>query len=523
MPRIKDYRSDMNQAFSTTPRSMVQGQARATSFGSLEAKADAQMASAVGNAAQAGFDMLVQYDKRQAQKQILSIGKELAIHEQQHQTAIDQAYKAGDPADEEKFEALIAASGTKLEEIQQLAETKEARDYFDKQSAMSSRKILNHAAKVKAHYSGEKAKVDFEDFLSLKTANAFQSPDQLDDLIIDVDLFVENVSGLYGLGEIKAKELKNAATKELALSSSRGMIRLAPENFLKYLKADKKRGDDSELKKYGLSGKELDSLWDQAQSEINAKRIEAERQKRAKNDALTKEQLLVQHEFIRRMFSPAEGDEPVTEAEIASSILDPTGGGSKKQFLDWMDKQNKGAKFTTNPYVYQRVMNMIHTGVITDSRELTQFLGENSISPMDLTRLRKEIDLYGVDEFKAARRNKTTFMKNAKEQITGTKGIFERPSKKQQELWKSFSDFIQDREIEYRAKGIDLREMYHVDGKFYLGDFIKSYKPTMSEVMDYEAGQAERTERDSTATIMEKHEKILEEEEKKNKEQESEE
>ncbi len=108
--------------------------------------------------------------------------------------------------------------------------------------------------------------------------------------------------------------------------------------------------------------------------------------KKAKKEA----RAATQNDYLARLKDP--GQKPPSVREILASNLEPVGQGSKKTFVDLIEKKLQGEDLNfTDPRVYRDRQEKIANGEITDSRALLADIG-NGLSITDYERLEGDIE-----------------------------------------------------------------------------------------------------------------------------------
>lgn len=206
----------------------------------------------------------------------------------------------------------------------------------------------------------------------------------------------------------------------------------------------------------------------------NAERIEESRRAAEAEKALAAQKAMTQDGFLTRLVAPTEENGgPLTPADVLKSKLDSFGQGSKKTFMDLLEKQAAGIDINkTNPTIFNSLFAAIQQERIKTTEELLPFVG-NGISPADYRGLSNDIDDLRSPEMKALASAKTDFFAAAKKRISGST-LIKNDSRGEDMFYRFKTAFNQafERKVAEGADPMDLLDPTHKD---YMGGMTGAY------------------------------------------------
>lgn len=285
-----------------------------------------------------------------------------------------------------------------------------------------------------------------------------------------IDALVAN-----GLDQKTAARFRVEGETDIAKSAVRGWIELSPQDAIKQLKSgawDSKF--DGDVKKQLLSEAELT---------IRANKADQERAEREAEKALGERQKAIQNDFLTRM---VEGK--LTAREIVHSDLEPTGTGSKVQFLSLLETDSKkDNKITTDKEVFTDLFRRVHLPdgdpeKIVDEGLLTAYVGKG-ITISDLNTLRKEVQGIGTVAGKEESTLKRNLFTMAKNKLTKSNPLVGMKDPDGDEQYASFVSFFMQEYQTQRAAGKTAKDLLNPESPDYMGKYVNNYTKTPQQIM----------------------------------------
>jgi hypothetical protein len=307
---------------------------------------------------------------------------------------------------------------------------------------------------------GEKARIDFGQELDFNTNTVFSDPTQFGSV---ADQLLESISDPDGrFSALSAKDraiLADETKKRLAVSAIRGTIAISPE--LAETQLDSARWDDH------IDAEEKKVLMAETKTAQRAGETELNRASKAAKDALKAKQEVTRNDFLLKM-----ENNQLTTADVLASDLPAFGGGSKKVFIDMIDKQAKEPAIT-DPKLYMDLYTQIFDAEgIEGVDDIIKFVGDGLSAP-DAEKLRKIWLSNNNPESKAGNAAKKRFVTMAKSAITKSTLFASDPKGDE-----NFYNFQVVFEKELAAKlneGIPMSRLLDPQDKNYMGFLIQPY------------------------------------------------
>jgi len=350
-------------------------------------------------------------------------------------------------------------------------------NYFKTASAELQAHFLNTAAQGSSQLAGEKAKSNYMTSLNNSSSTLLNDPSSFE---FTQSQQIQGIDALVAGGGLPAEaagKLKDHSNTELAKSAVRGWIRLDPEMAKKQL-------DDNKFGDY-IDGDLKHQLYSEVKTQESANDTKQKQLEKQQRDALTAEQTKTQNDFLQKI-----QDGNLKPQDVLDSNLDPTGGGSKEQFINMIKRQNnetKDNRIQTDPYIMKDLYDRIHLPdgdprKITDENELNKHFG-NGLNMADLKNLRGEISNKGTIEGEANSQMKKTFIQSAYQAIAKPDPVTklaDPEGAKNFQIWQS--NFLSSYQ-EGLKSGKTPAQLLNPKSSDYLGQDIDQYQRSPQEVI----------------------------------------
>lgn len=386
-----------------------------------------------------------------------------------------EALRTADPNDDKLAERFLESFDEQFDGLSQRVSTGAGQRYLQVARADLRANFERTAVAGQAELAGVKAVQDYTSSLNNHSNTLLNDPSQFQ---ISYALHATGLNNLVetsGLPRHKAIELKIRGDAALAESTIRGWIQ-KDEKYAKVLL------DEGAMDSF-FSGDVKRQLYGEIKSKERELRVDRELQRQEEERALKLRQTAVQNEFLNRL---AGDGPPLTQKDVNKSILDPTGGGSKVQFLNMLEEKAKG-KIESDPRVKIDVWNRIHNLPQNDPRRITQ---ESQLYPLvgkgldidDVKTFQKELLEKGSfegtvhSEMKAALIREATSLLAQPDKFTG----FQDPNGVKN--LNKFLSYVSLELEEARKQGKPVRPLLDANSPEYLGKKILSYRKTISQI-----------------------------------------
>jgi len=412
--------------------------------------------------------------RRDEQNEIADVTAQMSKAHADFTTQFQETFRTADPGDKTIAETLTRGLDDHLEQMRENVSTRGGRLHFQKSAAAMQAQFALTAGAGQAELAGAKAREDYLGSLTNSSAALLNDPTAFG---MALERHGDTLDALVkggGLSTKAATQLRAPGRTDLAKSSIRGWIRVAPEEAKTQLTAGTwDKFIDGDLKK---------QLFGEADTALRGRDVENARRNKADKDALKEAQRVIQNDFLQRL----EGSK-LTPRDILESDLEPTGGGSKRQFLNMIDVQNK-QKITTDSAVYGDVWDRIHLPEgdprrLVDENELNPLMGKG-LTVEDISRLRKEMQGQGTQKGKDEAILKTQLANIAKAKLVKTNPLLGIRDPEGESAYQSWLVNMQEEFNEEIRKGTIARELLDPRSPKYLGNSINQFQKTPKQIIE---------------------------------------
>lgn len=464
MPVIREY----GDAKTSAPGPIQRREYTADMLGGAEGRALEQLGQSVQGVGEIVAKRLDQENTSDITTKMTKANADLAIK-------LQQTIRTADPGDKTVFENYQKEVDDTLGKLGEEARTSGARQFYQEASARIKSQLSQTAANGQAELAGAKAVQDYTE-----TSNNLQTATLADPTSYGLQLQMHNaaIENLVANGSLPrevALKLKTKGDAEIAQGAIRGWAQLDADYAEKKLKS-------GEFDKF-LDQDHKHQLFGEIREAKRAKEIDAERQDRIREKELKRQQTKTQNDFLNAM---NEGQ--LTAKDILNSNLDPTGSGSKEQFLNMLKKMNDPEeKLKTDAGTMISLYDRIHLPdgdpkKLTDENELNQYFGRG-LSFADLNRLRDEMQGTQTEAGKQEAEMKRQVIEIAKGKLTKSNpltGLRDPVGDEQLAKWQaSFLDEYKQR----RAKGESARDLLDPSSSTYIGKNITQYVRSQKQII----------------------------------------
>ena len=460
MPKIIDYSTPQGglRLPSATPDRISTGQ-------------EGRGLEAIGQAtSKIGLGIVDAVHKRQIQQDLTKSHVESARVRDEVTTQIDESIRSGNVDLDDVSNNLTE----KFNEISQGIETNQGKDDLTRGQATLRSQLMRYAAQGKANVEGDKAVENINSFWSSQGSALLKDPSSFKDIVNANKEFVFSLQQSGQLPGNKTEELTRKGEEELAKNAIRGWIDLNPTFAKQRLESDEFSMVGGNLR-HQLSG-EIDQA-------IRGESAENERRKRVQADALQKQQLAIQNDFLVKM---SEGKLGVKD--ILKSSLDPFGSGSKDQFIRMLEAENEnGGKLKTDPGVFLNLFTRVNLpdgdpNKLSVEGDLNEYLGRG-LSYEDLNKLRDEVTGSKTEKGRIEGELRKQLFEVAKGHLSKANPLMGIKDPEGDERMLMFTTFAYDQIKEAQKEGKPISDLLNPKNQNYLGNFIGNYKRTPQEII----------------------------------------
>ncbi len=464
MPVIRQY----GDAKVNAPGPIQQMRVSPDDLGAAQGRALSSLGESVQSVGEVVAKRLDQENTSDVTAKLTKANAELAVK-------LQQTLRTAEPGDKKPFEDYQKEVDDKLGAIGDQATSTTARKFYEETSAHIKGQLYKTSADGQADLAGTKAVADYKTALNSISTTVLADPTSVG---LQQQIHAQAINNLVATGQLprdKAIELQTKGDQEIAQAAVRGWTNLNPDyakqkltggEFDKYLDADHKH-----------------MLYGEIDTAKRAKDIELERQQRLADKVLQKQQTQTQNTFLQGI-----NDGTTSAKDILNSNLEPTGGGSKEQFLQILKRANESEeKLKTDPGTMIALMQRIHLPdgdpkKLVDENELNDYFGKG-LSFHDLNSLRDEMQGKQTEAGKIESEMKKQVFEIAKGKLTKSNpltGLRDPVGDEQLAKWQSafFEEYKQR-----RAKGESARELLDPSSSKYLGSNISQYVRSQQQIM----------------------------------------
>lgn len=426
---------------------------------------------AVGQAV-SGVGELMQ--KRQEQTEVSDLTVKMSQAHAEWTANVQEKMRTAKPGDATLVEGFQNDYDAYMEKVSEGISTPAGRNYFNESSTRLRTHFIESVVTGQAQLAGVKAKEDYTNSINNWSSSLTNDPSSFALTNEMHDKYLDTAVQSGGMSSEVAMQLRTRGRTELAKSSVQGWIKLNPE----LAKQELKDGKWNEF----IDGDLKNQLFGEADTQLRANRLEDDRLKQAQKEELQLQQTETQNAFLNKM---SKGK--LTTKEILASNLEPTGSGSKKQFLDMIEENNKSRVLKTDSGTMIALMERIHLPdtdprKIRDENELLQYFGKG-LNMESLGQLRGEISGTKTESGRIESDLKNGIMQIAKGQLTKTNAMTGFADPTGDENLQRFTSFFLQTYAEQRKAGKTSMELLNPDSPDYLGKYVSNFKKTPQEMM----------------------------------------
>jgi hypothetical protein len=487
MPRIREYLSNERAGGAVN-----YGEATASTFGDgrglmqlgaglmdmAEVKAQAQERADVTTSIRLAAELRTQRTVALkeaadgAERSIFSKGGTIGVGDEESET------QGGEPSIgyTDFAEKFNADTTDKILALRNQLTTRVGREHYDRSVASLEGEFVERALLTQADLAGKQAKADYLTAVDSTRAALLYDPSQWRSA---ADQLVTSLEVLPLPAAAKA-DMARKARVDVARSAAQGYIRQDPQLALMLI-------SNGEFDEY-VDADDKYRLMTTAETGIKALEIEERRRQKADADAMKAQQAETQNKFLTAY---AEGG--LTWDMVRDSNLEPFGEGSKKTFLEMLDRQASGTEtLKTDPATYRDLERRVflpfgNPDKITEPGAIYQHHGQLKPADMDrLVRYATEMRDPAGEKFHADRGE---FMKMAYAQFRSKELAAGLPDPMADERAYRFSFALDEAIEDFKKAGKNPRALLDPNSPDYFGRTLTQYIPTAKERL---ADQAER-------------------------------
>lgn len=389
---------------------------------------------------------------------------------------LQKILRTATPGDKAPFDEFDREVDDTLGKIGEGASSIGARRFYQDSSARIKAQLFQTSTSGQADLAGAKAVQDYTKTSNNLTAATLADPKAYMNNMGMHAAAIEQLVQSGNLPRDKAIALQTKGEAEIAQGAIRGWANLDADYAEKKLKS-------GEYDRY-LDQDAKHQLFGEIREAKRAKEIDAERMQRLAEKQLKREQTKTQNGFLQAM-----NDGTLDAKTILNSNLDPTGDGSKKQFLDMLKTMNDPeARLKDDPALVISLYDRIHLPdgdprKLTDENELNQHVGRG-LSFTTLNRFRDEMQGSQTEAGKQEAELKRQLMEVAKGKLTKSNpltGLRDPVGDEQFAKWQA--QFFEDYK-KARSEGKSARELTDPSSPMYLGKNLSQYVRTQKQIIN---------------------------------------
>lgn len=353
--------------------------------------------------------------------------------------------------------------------------TRGANTFLTRSGSSAKNHFAESLSAGEAELRSVKTKENYHNTRKQYTSSLLTDPSSFKTIQEQHSHYIETLVETGGLDQKTAASFRLEGETDIAKSAVRGWIDLNPQDAKAQLDAGKwDKSFDGDVKK---------QLLGEADSMLRANRADAERAEKEAEKALTERQKAIQNDFLVRM---VEGK--LSAKEIVHSDLEPTGGGSKAQFLSMLETDNKrDNKITTDAGVFTDLFRRTHLpdgdpDKITDENSFNAYLGRG-LTIADIGKLRKEFQGTGTVAGKEEAALKRNIMNIAKSKLTKSNPMMGLKDPEGDTQFASFTSTFMEEFSRQRAEGKSAKALLTPGSPDYLGALVENYVKTPQQIM----------------------------------------
>lgn len=417
-------------------------------------------------------DLATGLAEHESRQEVSDVRVRLAKARAERTVALEKAWREGS-ADGKWVGQFMQETDALTAKIGEGVRTAAGQRAFNEMAASLSADMVERAGGFQAQLAGKKAVQDHLALVDADRNTLLADPSQFDRLLAERGKALADSTGPYALIDPATREtLSREMRAEMAKSAVQGMIRVNPQEALKQIQGGR-------YKDY-LDADVTPQLEGAAETAIRGERLEEERVRKARDEALKREREEIEDDFIKRTVEDKFG---VSPKEVALSNLDPD---DKRLWIDRLEKIQKGEGLRTDAGVFKDLWDRIHLPFdhplhISDPSALNKYVGDG-LSPDDAQKLRGEIAGTRTPEGKIEAQLKDGLEKTARSMLTGSNPLLGlRDPKGDEQLQRFMSWFLPEYERQRAAGKSDL-ELLDPESKDYLGKGIGRFKRTPQQM-----------------------------------------
>lgn len=414
--------------------------------------------------------------RRAEQDEISDLNRRFAENQATSSEDLQETLRTADPGDKNITNDFLERYDERTDEIGSNLSTAAGRNYYARTRAAQRVQFLRSAAAGQADLAGIKAKTDYVNSLNSYSSSLINDPSSFE---FTNQMHTEALNQMVEAGNLSkadALKLKTSGQTDLAKSAVRGWIQNDP-NFAKE-QLNQGRWDnyvDGDLKR---------QLLGESDQAIRGQEIEDRRRQQQQEEALKAQQIQTQNDLLNGINAGS-----VSAKDILNSNLNPTGSGSKKQFLDMLNKRvSKGGGGQTDPGTFRTLFDRIHADdedpkKILDENELNSYLGRG-LSFTDLNRLRGEIQGRKTQSGAIEAELKKNVSNIAKSVLTKSDPVTGLKDPEGDTQYQRFMNYFLTEYDRLRKEGKSPQELLNPDSKDYIGVAVRDYAKSPQQILE---------------------------------------
>lgn len=462
MPRIREYTSRVSPSGPVETR-----RARGADFDLGSALID--FGRSVGNTA----DII---SKRAEQSEVSDLHAKMSEAHAKFTNHWRETISKADPGDKALTERFIQSYDEYMGQVGSQVSTRAGKNYFTQAQSQMRAHFLESAVAGQASLAGEKAVQDYSTSLNNFSGSLVTDPSGFDLAITQHKMMIENLVNNGSLPREAALKLETQGKQKLGRSAIFGLIQIDPnhgEQEINSGKWDQYLGADGKVQMLGEVT--------QAKRAILA---EQERLKREQEGLLKTQREETQNKFLEKMTS-----NKLTAKEILNSNLEAFGSGSKNQFLNMLEENQKGGvSASVSRSTFAKLFERIHLPdndpkKIKDENDLNQFVIARQLSFEDLNKLRGEMQGRKTEAGAIEADLKKGLIDIAKGKLTQSNPLLRIQDPVGDEQMQKFLSFFLQEYSEQRRQGKTAMQLLSPESSDYLGKHIERFTRTPQQII----------------------------------------
>ena len=413
-------------------------------------------------------------ERREEQREVSRLSAEMAQAQSELSIEFENTMRSHAPGDPPLVEVFSDKVNERLERIRENVSTEGGRNFFNRSSAGINSHFLKSSFQGQFELAAAEAKQNYTTAINGYSSALITDPSAFE---MTLENHQAQIESMQESGQIDFKlstELKSKGEAELAKSAVRGWVKANPSFAREQLESGK-------FDRF-MTGSTKKQLFGEIEQAERAAEVQKRKDEFDSKEARDQEFNLIQNDFMAKYVSGK-----LSAQEVLDSPLEPFGKGSKNQFINMIEAQNRrGKEVRTNPRVFNDLFRRIHLDpvepdALRDENDLNEFVIKGDITYADLNRLRTEMQGKRTEAGGIESQMKRGLLNVAKNRFI--KKGFGIPDPDGAEQLQAYTVWFLEEYNRLKQKGKTATELLSPDSPDYLGKAISNFERSNQERM----------------------------------------